>query len=333
MRLMAGVAALFLVTAACGSGDDQVASSVASDPGGSDRTLRVAHVLAPTFPIQECGLDPMAEELAAGDSGLTLEIFPSAQLGGEKETFGQVIAGELDITFAAPSILADVNPELYVLEAAYMFEGMDDLLEFVRSPAGEAMFEPVTQAGARVVDVWMYGVRHVFGNRPVRTPDDMAGLKIRVPETEVSLANAEAMGASPTPIAFSELFLALQQGVVDAAEAPAAATQSEGFGEAADYYSLTAHQVTSFPMLINEGVWTSLREEQQSALSELAAKYGAEVVDCIKERDEQALDEWRASGELEIVDDVDRAAFRERVDDEYASGYPWSDMYAEIRRG
>jgi TRAP-type transport system periplasmic protein len=134
-------------------------------------------------------------------------------------------------------------------------------------------------------------------------------------------------------VEFAEVYLALQQGVVDGQENPIPTIQAMGFHEVQDYINLTAHIQSSTQKLIAEGVWEQLSEPQQEALVEAVEEAGEEVARCIEEGDEAILDEWRETGEVEINDDIDVDAFQERAQEHFSDGFVFSDLYVQISEG
>lgn len=294
--------------------------------------LRLGIIFSPGVPIVKCGALPMAEDPALKDAGLNLTVIHSAQLGGENDMAQQVSSGELEMSGSASSILASWVENLSVLEAYYLYDSVDQVLAVYDTEVAKTLFEELREvAGIRVLGLpWLYGERHVFGNKPLRAPADFAGLKMRVPQTSVSIAGAQSLGASPTPTAYAELYLALQQGIVDAAEAPASVVRAESFYEPADYFSKTRHLITATPIYISEMVWETLTPEQQAALDRAVAEAAHRVRDCVEEADAAAYEYWRESGAIQIVEDVDIPALREKSRAFFSEGFPWSETYREL---
>lgn len=306
-----------------------------SDSGGDDvRTLRAGVIYTPAVPIVECGLGPLGESERLADVGLELQTTDSGQLGAENELLEQASSGELDIAMAAGSTLATVFgiPELEMFEAYYLYDEVEDVARVREtSVAEEAFGKLVDEANLQPVGTpWLYGVRHIFGNEVLNGPADFDGLKLRVPETEISVASARALGASPTSTAYSELYLALQQGIVDAAEAPLSVIDAESFNEPSEVVNLTGHLITAASPLVNNDVWTSLNDEQREALEETFTEAAAEIATCVEEADAEARAAWEEAGSPEINEDVDRDALKELAEDAYSSGFSWSDDYVDL---
>lgn len=349
-RILPALAALPLVLAACG-GDDEETNGAAGD-GDTEteeevteteedstdtaeapeaRTLEVGHVYETDYPLHRCGVAEMNERFEAEGTGLEFEIYPASQLGSEAEMLEQVISGQLEAALIGPTFMADYHEPLRILDAAYVFADVEDLFDTLSTDAMQQEFEVVRQEqGVRVLDVWLYGVRHITGDRPVRTPEDLDGVTLRVPDSQIYVQSAEAIGSTPNPLAFSEAYLALQQGVVNAVEGPAAATVSQGFDEVADYFSLTGHIMATTALVINDEVWETLDGSHQEALSTLAVEQRDAVTACLDEMDQEAISEWEETGALEVVDDVDIDAFQDAAAEYFGEGFEWSDLYLEL---
>lgn len=335
---LACVAALALITGACaGETPDTASGGDASEGGGAaaapTTTLRFGHVYDPAHPNETCGAQRVNEILSEGDSGLAIESFPAAQLGTEEELLEQVADGSLDMSIAGPSFLGVWHEPAAVFDAAYLFRDLDHFEETVNGETGQQVWDDLQEAsGLQVLDSWYYGTRHITANKPIRTPEDLAGVKLRVPNAPLYLANTEAMGGTATPVALSEVYLGLQQGVVDAQENPLPTINTFRFQEVQDYLNLTGHIVQGTMVVIGEETFEGLEPAQQEALSEAVSQASDEVRECIVEEEEALLQEWRDSGVIEIVEDVDADAFATRARETLPEQYPaWGGLYEEIQ--
>lgn len=321
-------AVAFTLTAAAGLA---ACSSSADD---DTRVLRAGVIYTPSVPIVRCGLEPLAENEDLAAAGLQIQTTDSGQLGAENDLLEQASGGELDIALAAGSTLATVFgvAELEMFESYYLYDSVDDIARVRETAVAEEAFAKLADSAnlQAVGTPWLYGVRHVFGNKELRVPADFDGLKLRVPETEISVASARALGASPTPTAYSELYLALQQGIVDAAEAPLSVIQAESFDEPSKFVSLTGHLISAASPLVNNDAWQSLSSDQQEALTEAFDQAATDIAECVEEADAEALDAWEEAGSPTVIEDVDRAALRELAEETYSSGFSWSDAYVAL---
>jgi TRAP-type transport system periplasmic protein len=294
--------------------------------------MRIGLIYTPSVPIGRCGATPLAENERLQELGFNINIVHSAQLGSENDMAQQISSGELEMGLAASSILAAWVENLSVLEAYYLFENTDQAFRAYQTDTAKELFAELLEvANIRQIGLpWLYGERHVFGNRALREPADFAGLRLRVPETSLSIADAQSLGASPTPVAYAELYLALQQGIADAAEAPASVVRAESFYEPATHFNKTSHLITAAPVIVSEAFWQRLSPEQQEALDQAVADSAQGVRECVEQADEEAYEYWRETGAIEIVDDVNVEALRAQSREFFSEGFPWSDIYVNL---
>lgn len=332
VRAAAVLSAGTLLLTACGDGGN--GDSEAGGDSGDLVTLRAGNVYAPDLPVNRCGFQALAEDPGLEEVGLALDSVDSSQLGAEGELVQQTASGELDITLGIGSMIAtNVGVSSAALfEAYYLHEDVDDVERVQATDTAQEIWAEVEEE-ANLVNMglpWLYGERHIFGNAELRGPDDFAGVDMRVPNTDISRDSAGALGANVVTTEFSELYLALQQGVIDVAEAPLTAIQTESFNEVSEYVNLTNHLVTTQGVLMNGDRWQSLTEEQREFLSEKVTELADDVVDCTVEEEQEALDEWEEAGTPIMVDDVDREALAELAYEEFSEGYEWSDQYVAL---
>ncbi len=300
---------------------------------GSDRTLRFAHGFDESHPVHACFAGYFADRVNDEIDGVRVDVLASGTAGSEAEILDQVNGGDLDFAAGGPSEAQRYYAPMGVFNAAFAFDDADHLDRVWDSEIGAAMQEGLLEnSELRMLEVAFLGNRHFTSNTPIRTPDDLDGLRLRAPDVPVYIANAEAMGATPTPVDFAELYLALQQGVVDAQENPISTIDSLALYEVQEYVSLSAHAVSPGHITVNESTWQSLDQEQQDAMLAIAKDAGDELAACGTDTDAAILDRWEAEDLVTIVDDVDREAFAERVVDVLPQRFPeWNGVYEQIR--
>ncbi len=295
------------------------------------RRLRLGHVYEVKSPTHAFGTSHLNDRLQEADVDLELAVYPAAQLGSESELLEQLVAGELDLAIAGPSFLAMWHPPLGVFDAAYAFEDQEHMLRVADGSVMKPHWDQLRdQFGVRVLATWPYGVRHVTGNRPIRHPDDLRSFRLRLPAATVWQASGKALGASPMPIAFSEVYMALQQGIADGQENPVPVIHAKGFHEVQRYLSLTGHIQSSIQLLINEQVWQALTGSEQAALQQAVVGLRGNVLSGIRRQESELLERWQAEGTMEIIEDVDVAAFEQRARKYFSGGFPFSKLYREI---
>lgn len=320
-RPLLAAALIVIVATACGSGTNEDAPS----------RLRLAHIYDVSAPTHACGAAPLAQMVNDAGVGLEVTVYSGAQLGSEAELLEQLVTGQLEMAIAGPSFLATWHPPVGAFDAAYAFEDVDHLMEVVDGAIGQELWDALRERhGMRVLDTWFYGERHITSRRPVRRPEDLKGFRLRMPDARVWLATGEALGASPTPIAFTEVYMALQQGIADGQENPIPTIHAMGFHEVQTHLNLTRHIQSSTQTLMAERIWQRLTPQQQDTLVEAARASRQQVRACIERGDEQLVAAWRKDGALQIVEDIDIAAFRDRARQRFSTGFDFSELYTRI---
>lgn len=331
IALIATLAAIALVVAAC-SPAEQVG---ADDPGGGDEevNLLLGHGADPGNP-RSIAADAFAEDVeAATDGRITVQIQGSEQLGSDVEMLESVRTGTLDLTANSQGPMSDPVPEVALLGLPFLFETPEDAYEVLDGDVGDQLAELAEDEGMVVLAWWDNGIRHITNNeRPIESPEDVAGLQIRTPEDPMTIDIFESLGANPTPIDFGELYLALQQGTVDGQENPLVNIWASDLHEVQDYLSLTAHKYEVTPFVMGVDAWEDLSEEDQQILRDAAedardlqrsemASQSDEIeediaehlevneadLDALRDATTDVYDEWREEfGDL--VDDLEDAA-------------------------
>ena len=226
------------------------------------------------------------EELSGGE--LTVNLFPSGTLGDFKAMVAQLQAGELDMVITGYPDMSYVIPELKLVGAPYVVDDFAHLEEIVDGPWGQEMDAKFAEQGVEMLDLWYYGTRQTTANKPIESIDDMKGLRMRTPNVPFLIAYAENVGATPAPVAFQEVYLALQTNQVDAQENPLPTIDAMKFYEVQDHVAVTNHFVASAAILMSNGTWESLSEEEQGWVRE-AIEAGGEVSDEMTVKAEEDL--------------------------------------------
>jgi len=232
--------------------------------GQAARSLRWGHMI-PASTIYHQAIQIFGDELNKLSSGkFKLDIFPSSQLGGIAEMLQSVQAGALDFSMAVPAWYSNFVKPLDVFTLPYLVESPERLKVALEGEIGDDISVMTEEAGLKVIGYWMMGQRHIINRlRPVATPADAAGLKLRVINSEIHMATFRALGASPIAMDPAELYLALQQGVVDGFEFPLPDAVDQKMYEVASYVSLDGHTTDFFLNAISPRTWNSLAPEEQ----------------------------------------------------------------------
>jgi tripartite ATP-independent transporter DctP family solute receptor len=258
-------------------------------------------------------------ELLEKDSGgkMKIEIFPDAQLGGERDLAEGTRLGTLDM--AMSSVATFWVPELNTIEMPFLFRDRGHAYKAIDGFLGDYLKGLAEKKGLKILAFWEIGFRCITNNRrPIETPQDMQGLKIRVPQSKVFLEMMKSVGAIGTPIAFPEVYSALQQGVVDGQENPIATIRSMNFFEVQKFLSMTHHVYTPSAVLISPKLWSSLTAEQKAMLQKNvneATQYQRKTV-AEKEADDLAF--MKSKG-IAVVEKPNVEAFRKAMSPVYSA--------------
>lgn len=222
------------------------------------------------------GAQAMAATLAEVSGGeMSLTIFPSSQLGDFRAMVAQVQAGELDMVTTGYPDMSYVIPELNLIGAPYVADDFAHLQRIVAGPWGQEMAARFESQGIHMLDLWYYGTRQTTSNRPVESMADMAGLRMRTPNVPFLIAYASNVGATPAPVAFAEVYLALQTNQVDAQENPLPTIEAMKFYEVQSHVALTNHFIASIAMMISNDLWSGLSPEEQGWITAAVEAGGA----------------------------------------------------------
>jgi tripartite ATP-independent transporter DctP family solute receptor len=300
-------------------------------------TLKLGHQNNPGHSIHE-GAVRFAELVNEKTNGeVTIEVFPSAQLGGLNQLWTGIKIGSLEMAGSlVPAVGADLVPGLTVFDAPYAFKDLEHFHKVSRGPIAERLNEDlIEKAGVRILFYQTFGIRNLTANKAIYNPEDLAGMKVRAVTLPVFLATVEGLGATPTPLDFSEVYQGLRTGIVDGQENPVSTIHSAKLYEVQDYLMLTQHIFGIVAVMINEGVYQSLSPEAQAAMQE-AALEAADYADGLAMKEEAELKEKLREAGMTIIgpdDGLDLEAFRTRVQE---SVYPkfaeqWGEILPEVQ--
>lgn len=256
------------------------------------------------------------EQKAPG--AFTVTIFPQAQLGSEREMQEQLTTGTLEVTITG--VLAIFEPKITLLELPYLFRDREHIKKGQSSEAVEQLVAGLPAKGVRLVGFLENGFRNITNNtRPINTPEDVKGLKIRTPENLAQVETFNALGASPTPMAFSELYAALRQGVVDGQENPLQNIYDGKLFEVQKYLALTGHIYNSAYVLVSESFYQGLKPEERTAIEEALKEATDWQFDYIAQRDKELLEALKKEG-MEVTE-PDTEQFRAATAPAYDAFY------------
>lgn len=274
------------------------------------------------------------EELSGGN--ITVDVYTDAQLFAQEEEVTAVAGGDADMTLTSASWLTTGSPWISMFTAGYLFNSYDHMTTTLNGEVGAEVFQKVSdEQGLLPLGAWYLGSREISlgQDKAITTPDDLAGINLRMPNTDAWLFLGEAMGANPTPLSFSELYLALQTGTVDGQDNPLGTVDSAKFYEVQKSITLTHHLIDSVWPAINTEVWESLTEAQQEIILE-GVEAGREYCDSTNLQLEEDLVAF-FEGEGVNVYEADIDAFQEHVLNYYLENdisNDWDmDMYEKVQ--
>ncbi len=280
--------------------------------------LKLAHSLDTQHPVHRA-MEYMARELERLSGGtMRLEIHPNGQLGSERELIELLQIGSLAMTKVSASPLEGFAPEMKIFSIPYVFRDRAHYWRFLDSDRGRALLLSLRRVRLRGLVYYDAGSRSFYTtDRPVYRPADLAGLKIRVQKSQTSVRMIEALGGAATPIAWGELYTALQQGIVDGAENNPPSFYLSRHYETARYFTLDEHTSVPDILLVSERVWQNLDARQQQWLQTAAVNSARFEQSLWRQASEEALAAVQAAGVEIIVPDI--APFREAVGAMHAS--------------
>jgi tripartite ATP-independent transporter DctP family solute receptor len=232
-------------------------------------TIKFAHAGSATHPYS-VGINLLTPILEKNSGGaVKLQVFCCAQLGSERELAEGVRLGTINMTsVAAEGALPGWVPELQAFGLPFIIRDREHIYKVLDGPVGKDLERKLSDQGFVVLGWWELGFRNMTSkDKPIRTPDDLKGLKMRVQEAKVWLGMMRALGAIPTPIPFGELYSALQQGVVDGQENPIVTITSMKFYEVQKQVGLTEHTYTALPVLASKKWWDTLKPAQRDVIA------------------------------------------------------------------
>lgn len=278
----------------------------------AETRLKWAHVYESSEPYHTCAVAANDLLMEATEGRYGIEVFPASSLGKEVDINEGLAFGTVDIIYTGQLFAGRSYGPIAIGGAPFMFRDWDHWDKFRNSDLFAELSQGYTDAtGHQITAMTYYGARHVTSNKPILTPADMEGLKIRVPNAPLYMMFPEATDANPAPIAFAEVYLALQQGTVDAQENPLPTIQAKKFYEVQSDINLTGHITDALLTIVGGPAWDAMSEADQAALSQVTKDTAVCATDAIIKA-ESELAEW-FRGEGVQVNEVDRGPFIEAV--------------------
>ena len=303
-------------TAAAPAGEEPATTTTTEAPAMEELpevTISVGHSGAPDgfADVASVRFKELVEERSQGR--ITVEVFPSGQLGGERELVEGAQIGSVDMAVVLAGILESFVPDFGVLNLPYLFDNRDHVFSTLDGEVGEGLLDLLGGVNLKGYAFGEFGFRSMMtAPRPINTPSDLDGIKIRVPESDLYIETMSRLGATPTPIPGPEIFTSLQNGVVDATEAPIFAAVTQKYYETPlEHLSLTEHIYAALLMVGSQDLWNRLGDAGQTLVKQAAL----EAVD--HQRKQSIADDEGYINELQnqgwSITQVDKAPFRQAV--------------------
>jgi len=281
------------------------------------REIQLGHTLSDDSHYS-VGADAFKETLERVSGGeFTVREHVAGSLGGERDMIEGLQIGTVDVVITSTGPLGNFVPDTYVLDLPFLFTDYDHARSVLDSDIGQDLLDEMEPHGIIGLAWSENGFRHMTNSRnEVHEPADVEGIKIRTMENQVHMNAFRELGASPTPMAFPELFTALQQGTVDAQENPVTVIVATKFWEVQDHVSLTGHVYSPAAVLGSSVLWGELSEEEKGWFQEAARASAEATRDEVLRLETEGLDLLRENG-MTVIEEVDKAPFQAQIEPVY----------------
>jgi tripartite ATP-independent transporter DctP family solute receptor len=286
-----------------------VLASALASPALAETELKFGHVGEPGS-LFELSANEFAKRVNAKMAGkVKVSAFGSSQLGKDEDLVKKLKLGTVD--FALPStVMSSVTPEFGLFEMPYLVKNRDHMMKIEKEIVWTWIGPAAEAKGYRILAIWENGFRHITNNKkPIVTPGDLAGVKLRVPGGQWRVKMFKGYGANPSPMAFSEVFTALKTGVMDAQENPLIQIYSAKFQEVQKYLSMTSHVYTPAYVVVGKEKWDKMDKAQRDQIEAIAKETQAYVYEQAAKFDGELLGKLKSAGMQ--VNEPNRAAFIE----------------------
>lgn len=278
----------------------------------AETSLKWAHIFEVSEPFHTEAVWA-ADEIAKRTEGrYKIHVYPASQLGNEVSLDQGLTLGSIDIVILTNGLAAKKYPPIGVTYYPFVFRDAKHLLAYTKSDVYDRLTAGYTKAaGHKIVATTYYGTRHTSSNKPITKCSDLTGVKMRVPSIPTYLAMPKACGANTAPIPFAELYLALQNGTVEAQENPLTAIEAKKLDEVQSHIALTGHIVDQLNIVVSKGAWGNLSDADKAIFTTVMQEAAARASQKIIDREAELLDVFKKKGRT--ISEVDRASFENTV--------------------
>ena len=303
-----------------------IAAAIFAQPAAAQTKLKWAHVYEISEPYHTQALWA-AEEIKKRTGGkYEIQVFPASQLGNENQINEGLGLGTVDIIYTGVSFAGSIHKPLSITGAPFILRDFDHWKAYRDSRLFQDIakgYEDKTKH--KIVALTYYGQRHVTANKAINKPEDMKGMKLRVPPAPLFLMFTKSVGANATPIAFAEVYLALQQGTVDGQENPLPTIMAKKFYEVQSHIILTGHLTECLVSIVGGHVWSKLTPDEQKIFQEVLMQAASNATDAIRASEQVLAAEFTKLGKTVVQ--PDREAFRKAaipLHNDASAGAGWS---------
>lgn len=285
--------------------------------------LRMAHSGAEAETQHAAALEFAKQVKARTNGQIEIQVFPGSTLGNDNTAIAGVRGGTIDLATSGTPYYTGMVGRMNVLDLPYIFTSAEQAYKVLDGPIGRGLLDELETHNMKGLAYWEVGFRSLTNSRrPVRTPDDIKGLKIRTTPNPAHLKAFQTWGASPTPMPLAEVFPALENKAIDGQENPVGIVRGNKFNEVQKYMSMTRHAYTAMPVVMNKARFAALTPAQQQALVDAALAAGSFQRELIRKNEAGDIAYLRANG-MQIEENIDTAPFRKLVAE------PMKQLFAE----
>lgn len=288
-----------------------VAAALASAPSAAvaQTKLKWAHVYEVAEPYHTEAVWAGEEIKKRTNGKYEIQVFPASQLGNENQINEALGLGTVDLIYTGVAFAGSIHKPMAITNAPFVLRDFEHWKAYRQSKLFRDIakgYEDKTKH--KVITLTYYGQRMVTANKEIKKPEDMKGMKLRVPPAPLFLMFTKSVGANATPIAFAEVYLALQQGTVDGQENPLPTIMAKKFYEVQSHIMLTGHITESLLSIVGSHVWAKLSDAEKTIFEEVLSQAAVKATDAIRASEQKLVDEFKKLNKSVV--EVDRAAFR-----------------------
>ncbi len=309
--------------------------ALAAAPAQAQTKLKFAHVYEVNEPYHIEAVWAAGEIAKRTNNKWQIEVFAASQLGNEPQINQGLPLGTIDIIYTGTTFVGATFKPIAISNAPYMFKNFDHWAAYSKSDLFKELADGYDKvSNNKILALTYYGARHTTANKAINKPEDMKGMKLRVPQAPLYIMYAKAVGANATPIAFAEVYLALQNKTVDGQENPLPTIQAKKFYEVQTHINLTEHMIDNLVTVVGGPLWKRLDDGEKKIFDEVYKEAAARATDAIRKSEATLADWFKQQGKTVVV--PDKAAFIAAsipLHNDAAAGAGWSkEQYDRLQK-